>query len=99
MQDRVCELINAGQYDNFLNIKIDKQKKKKASLSCTVTELMPLNRYFTGIVDKEKFLEIVQKIILIIKSCDEYLLNSNNIELRPETIFIESNLSSVKCVY
>lgn len=99
VQDRVCELINAGQYANFLNIKIDKQKKKKASLVCVVNNLIPLNVYFKRIVDKQTFLEIVQKIILIIKSCDEYLLNSNNVELRPETIFIEPNLNSIKCIY
>lgn len=99
VQDRVCELLNAGLYENFLSIKIDKQKKKKASLSSRVVGLMPLNVYFGGIVDKNKFLEIVQNIILIIKSCDEHLLNANNIELRPETVFIEKNLSSIKCIY
>ena len=60
---------------------------------------MPLGDYLRNLINTEKFLNIVQSIILIIKSCDDYLLNSDNVELRPEAIFIEPKSLTIKCIY
>lgn len=99
VQERTLQKINSNYYINLLKLDIKKQKKKKAILSCTVENLTPLNIYLKNLMQERNYFIILLKIIDVIKSCKEYGLNDNNIELNAKAVCVEPNLMTIKCIY
>lgn len=95
---KLLNAINAGILEHFLPLKASTQKKKGV-LTCTVKGLTSLSNYASIAISKEQFLDIVYQLIQIIKQCDNFKINTNNIELHLETIFYEPNLRKIKCIY
>lgn len=99
LQERVCEIVNLVYYDRFCKVEVKKRSKKKSILSCEVNNMQPLNEYLQSSLSKNTFLDIVTQVIDTIKFCEDKQLNSNNLELRKEAIFIEPNTKNLKFVY
>lgn len=99
VQERICEIVNFVYYDLFCKVEVKKRSKKKSTLVCEVENLLPLSLYLKSSLSKNTFLDIVTKVIDVIKFCEDKLLNPNNLELRNEAIFIDPHTKKLKFVY
>ncbi len=98
VNERVYNAIISGTFESFIPVTL-KQKRKETRIECAIEGLIPLNAYFSGIISKADFLDIVYKIALIIKSCDKNMINSGNLDLQIDRVFVEPRSRSVKCIY
>ena len=98
VNERVNNAIAAGMYKGFLPVSV-RHKWKETQIECVVQGLIPLGQYFSGIVTKKMFLDFVHEIALLIKLCENNLINANNLDLQTDKIFIDPNTKSIKCIY
>ncbi len=100
--ETVNERLNAelayGKYPDFLPTELV-HKSKGANIICTADNLVPLTMFFSETVDKRTFLDIVLKLIGIVKRCEENRINPNNIDFEKDRIFVDPISAAVKCVY
>ncbi|MDL2289414.1 FHA domain-containing protein [Clostridia bacterium OttesenSCG-928-F22] len=75
-----------------------KSEKKNREVSCTVTGMVPLSSYLSGIVTKKMFENTVSQIISIVKNCENSRLRISNLCLTLEHIFVDPRTNAVKCI-
>lgn len=97
VNEQKYRLILSNEIDCLLPISM-RAKRKQTILECTVENLMPLSQYLQGIITKQMFLEVVIKLIEIIKKCKKNNLDSKNLELENDKIFVDIENKSIKCV-
>lgn len=100
VNQKVYNSINAGLYDGFLRLNLEKFKEnRKAVLVCCASQLMKLSSFLNNQLGRDEFLDIVIQIIDRIKTCENNLLNINNIELDLDSMFIDANSQTVYTIY
>lgn len=100
VNQKIYNSINSGLYDGFLKLNLEKFKEnRKAVLVCCASQLTQLSSYLNNQLGKDQFLDIVIQMIDRIKTCENNLLNANNIELDLDSIFINKNSQTVYCIY
>ena len=98
VNEQIYNAIASGMFEGLIPLYIRK-KKKEVRIECVVQGLMPLNQYFSGIVNKKMFLDFVHVIALQIKSCEKNKINANNLVLQSDMIFVDSKNRSFKFIY
>ncbi|CEG28514.1 FHA domain-containing protein [Bacillus sp. B-jedd] len=98
VNERELNAIAAGQLGNLLPV-VKEKGKKGSSIKCTVKEMITLKSYFTSLVSKKMFLDTVFRITSIVKECERKSLNTSNLMLDADYIFIEPRMKEVKCVF
>jgi len=98
INERELNALSAGLMSGFLPV-VSEKKKKDSFLVCTVVSLIPLSTYFAGIVSKKMFLNVVTQIVGLVKTCENNLMNANNLCLSMKNIFIEQNSKEVSCIF
>lgn len=73
--------------------------KKGTTLKTTIEEMMPLHSYFTAIVTKKMFLDIIVQIVAVVKECEKNLMNVNNLMLDWDYIFLDPRTKQLKCIF
>lgn len=98
VNERLYNSIISGMFKSFLPIAVD-QKRKETLIECSVYGLQTIDQYFSGLVSKKMFLDLVYQIALIIKDCEKNMVNANNLELQKDRVFIDPITKRVKCIY
>lgn len=98
VNERVYNAIASGMFDGFLPVTI-RQKRKETQIECVVQGLIPLTQYFNGLVTRKMFLDFVHEIALQIKNCEKNMINTNNLDLQSDKIFIDPQTKSVRCIF
>lgn len=98
INERIINQISRGMYQEFIPLTIT-QKKKNIVLGTTVEGLIPLNIYFSGVVSKGVFLDVVIKLIKIIKICEQNTMNANNLDFDIGKIFLEPQSKAIHVIY
>ena len=98
INERVYNAIVSGVFEGFLPVTI-RQKRKETRVECIIQDLVPLTDYFNGIVTKKMFLDTIHKIIQLLKNCEKNMVNSNNLDLKSELIFIDPQTKDIYCVF
>lgn len=100
VNQKIYNSINAGLYDGFLKLNLEKFKEnRKAVLVCCASQLTQLSSYLNNQLGRDEFLDIVIQIIDRIKTCENNLLNINNIELDLGSMFIDANSQTIYTIY
>jgi FOG: FHA domain len=98
INERELNALSAGLMSSFMPV-VSEKKKKDSFLVCTVVSLVPLSTYFAGIVSKKMFLNVVLQIVGLVKTCENNLMNANNLCLSMKYIFIDSNSKEISSIF
>lgn len=98
VNERLINAIAYGMFEGFLPVSV-KQKRKETRIECSVQGLLTLNEYFQGTVSKKMFLDFAYQLALLIKNCDKNMVNSNNLDLQKDRVFVDPLTKSVKCIF
>lgn len=98
VNERVFNAIASGMFEGFLPVDIIR-KRKYIKLKCTITGLMPLNTYFSGIISKKMFLDVILQLIKLIKSCESNMINPGNLDFQADRIFVDPHTKAITCIY
>lgn len=98
INERELHAIERGVSENLLPIRIQ-HKKKAILLKSTISGLIPLKTYLSSIMTKKMFLGIVYHLVTIVKECEQNLMNTSNLMLNLDYIFIEPRTKRVTCLF
>lgn len=98
LNERVLNAISSGMFESFLPVAV-KRKRKDTILECTIQNLTPLNNYFSGVVSRKMFLDVISRLVSAIKVCEKNMINANNIDLLADRIFIEPQSKKLRCIF
>ena len=97
---QLIKLIESRYFPQFKTIKLKKYKEnKKAIMSCEVEKMMSLDTFLNTPINELDFYRIAYNIVNTLLFCDEQMLNSTNLELRLDLIFIEPVLYNLSFLY
>lgn len=97
INEREMNAIAGGMLDGLIPV-VAERKKKDVIVKCSVVGMITLRSYFRGIVTKKMFLDSVSQIIRLVKECEKNLMNSNNLLLDMDYIFLDPRTKSIKCI-
>lgn len=98
LNERVFNAISSGMFEGLLPIEIIK-KRKYTDLRCSITGLMSLNTYFSGVVSREMFLDVILQLIGLVKNCEKNMINPGNLDFQADRIFVDPHTKAVTCIY
>lgn len=98
VNERVFNALGGGMFDSFLPLTI-KQKRKETILECNIVGLITLEQYFVGVISKNLFLDFVYQLVQMIKNCEKGMASPNNIDLKPDRVFIDPLTKKIRCVF
>ncbi len=98
INEREMNAIAAGLFERLIPVKA-KSRKKDIVLKSTVEGMISLKTYFSAIVNKKMFLDVISQIISIVKECDKKSMNTNNLLLEMDYIFLEPQTKRIKCIF
>lgn len=73
--------------------------KKGIILKSAIVDMIPLQAYFSGIVTKKIFLDVVMQLIDIVQDCKKSFMNENNLMLDFDYIFLHPRTKKLKCIF
>lgn len=73
--------------------------KKGIILKSAIVDMIPLQAYFSGIVTKKMFLDVVMQLIDIVQESKKNLMNENNLMLDFDYIFLNPRTKKLKCIF
>ncbi|WP_462410826.1 DUF6382 domain-containing protein [Neobacillus sp. Marseille-QA0830] len=73
--------------------------KKGLTLKTSIVGMMSLKSYFSSVMSKKMFLDMVRQLIIVVKECERHLLNVNNLVLDCEYIFLDPSTKKIKCIF
>ncbi|WP_096274348.1 FHA domain-containing protein [Paucisalibacillus globulus] len=95
---RELRAIANGLFPSLLPVYVE-YEKSNVLLKSSIKGMLPLNIYFSGIVHKKMFLEVIYNIVRIAKHCEVNLMNMNNMMLELDCIFLDPGTKAVKCIF
>lgn len=98
INERVWKAVNSGMIEGILPVEI-KQGKKHAVIKSEFSHLFSLSTLAMNPVSKEVFFNLVFKLIALIKECEKNNLNTDNLALSMDKVFINPGDMSIQCVY
>lgn len=98
VNESVLNAIASGMSEHILPVAL-RATRKDACLECPITGQMALGQYFSGIISKKKFLDVVLQLIRLIKECEKNRLNPSNLDFQADRIFVDPCTGTVRCVY
>jgi hypothetical protein len=73
--------------------------KKGVVLKSAVTGMISLQSYFSSLVSKKMFLDVIVQMIAVVKECEKNLMNVNNLVLDFDYIFLDPTTKKIKCIF
>lgn len=73
--------------------------KKGVVLKSTVDGLISLQTYFSSVVSKKMFLDVIVQLVAVVKECEKNLMNVNNLMLENDCIFLDPRTKKMKCIF
>ncbi|WP_052345823.1 FHA domain-containing protein [Paucisalibacillus sp. EB02] len=98
INERELHSIANGLFPSLLPIYVEKEKNS-VLLKSSIEGMVPLNIYFSGIVHRKMFLEVIYQLVGIAKQCETNLMNMNNLMLDVDCIFLDHRTKAVKCIF
>jgi hypothetical protein len=98
VNERELNAIASGNIDGLVPV-VSENIKKETIVRCTVASMFSLQDYLSGIVSPKAFLNAVIRIISIIKMCELKHMNTSNLYLYSNCIFVEPRTKEIKCVF
>lgn len=89
----------AGKLLETLIPVITETTKKGMILKSAIVDMIPLRAYFSGIVTREMFLNVVMQLIDIVQDCKKSFMNENNLMLDFDYIFLHPRTKKLKCIF
>lgn len=98
INERELNAIAAGMLEHLIPVHAEKSKKG-AIIKSSIVGMMSLQSYFSGIVSKKMFLDVISQMIAVVKECEKNLMNVNNLMLDFEYIFLDPVTKKIKCIF
>ncbi len=98
VNERELNAIASGNIDGLIPV-VSEILKKETLVRCSVASMISLQDYLSGIVSPKAFLNAVIRIISIIKMCEVKHMNTSNLYLYSNCIFVEPRTKEIKCVF
>ena len=98
VNEKVFGELSRSEYKDILPLE-RKSRGRDTVLSCEISGAVPLKEYFSDVMSKKVFLNIVERLIGVIKYCSERMLNTGNLYLTEESVFISPTTSRLTVIY
>jgi len=98
VNERINHSIAVGKLSGVCPVKVI-PKHQSTQLECTIYGQIVLKDYVKEEIRKAVFLDIVNQIFGIIRKCEDMHLNSNNLDLQSDRIFINPATKGITCIY
>nr|WP_263324565.1 FHA domain-containing protein [Neobacillus sp. Marseille-Q6967] len=97
INERELHAITGDSIGSLLPVTTEKSKKG-IIIKGSIEGMMSLQSYFSGLMTKKMFLNVILQMIAVVKECEENLLNVNNLMLDWEYIFLDPRTKKIKCI-
>ena len=98
INEREMNAIRAGFFNQLIPVQAE-HGKKDIVLKSTVDDMISLKTYFQAIVNKKMFLDVILQLVTIVKECEKKLMNTNNLMLDIDYIFLDPQTKNIKCIF
>ena len=98
INEREMNAIGAGSVEYLIPVKAE-YGKKDIVLKSTVDGMISLRTYFNAVVNKKMFLDVIIQVVTIVKECEKKLMNTNNLMLDIDYIFLDPQTKKIKCIF
>lgn len=98
LNEREMNAIESGMFPHLMPVRLDKSKKEVA-LKCTFENMIPLQEYYSGVVTKTMFLNLLRCLLPAIRDCEKSYMDANNIYLDMNCIMVEPQSGMMSFVY
>ena len=98
INDRELNAIARGLFENLIPVHAE-VNKKGVVLKGSIVGMTPLQTYFSGVVSKKMFLDVITQLVAIVKDCEKNLMNVNNLMFDWHSIFLDPRTKKIKCIF
>jgi len=98
INERELQGIARGLVESLIPVHTEKNKKGFV-LKSSIEGMISLQSYFSAVVSKSMFLDVIVQMAAIVKECEKNLMNVNNLMLDDQYIFLEPRTQNVKCIF
>jgi hypothetical protein len=98
INERELDAIAGGVFEDLIPVHAEKGKKGTI-LNSSIEGMMSLRSYFTSLVNKKMFLDVIVQIVAIVKECEKNHMNVNNLMLDDDYIFLDPRTKKLKCIF
>ena len=98
INERELDAIARGFIENLIPVQTE-IGKKGIVMKSSIEEMMSLQSYFTSLVSKKMFLDVVGQMVAIVKECENNHMNVSNLMLDEEAIFLDPRTKKMKCIF
>lgn len=98
INERELHAITGDSIGSLIPVTTEKSKKG-VIIKGSIEGMMSLQSYFSGLMTKKMFLNVILQMIAVVKECEKNLLNVNNLMLDWEYIFLDPRTKKIKCIH
>jgi hypothetical protein len=98
INERELHSISGNLLETLIPVNIE-TSKKGIVLKSAIVDKIPLKSYFSGIVSKKMFIDVVMQLIDIVQECKKNLMNENNLMLDFDYLFLDPRTKKIKCIF
>jgi hypothetical protein len=98
INERELNAIAGGLFENLIPVHAEVNKKGTA-LTGSIVDMMTLQSYFSSVVSKKMFLDVITQLVAVVKDCERNLMNVNNLMLDWHSIFLDPRTKKIKCIF
>ncbi|SDM85156.1 FHA domain-containing protein [Bacillus sp. OK048] len=98
INERELNAIAGGLFENLIPVHAVLNKKGVA-LTSSIVDMTTLQSYFSGVVSKKMFLDVIAQLVAVVKECEKNLMNVNNLMLDCQSIFLDPRTKKIKCIF
>jgi pSer/pThr/pTyr-binding forkhead associated (FHA) protein len=98
INERELNIISCCSIGGLIPVTTEKSSKGD-SIKGTIVGMTSLKSYFSGIVSRKIFLDIMIQIAGVVKECEKNLLNTGNLMLDWEYIFLTPRTKMIQCLF
>nr|WP_263324553.1 FHA domain-containing protein [Neobacillus sp. Marseille-Q6967] len=98
INQRELQGIARGLVDCLIPVATEKTKKGVV-LKSSIEGMISLKTYFSSVVSKKMFLDVIVQLVAVVKECEKNLMNVNNLMLESDYIFLDPRTKKIKCIF
>lgn len=98
INERELNAIAGGLMESLIPVTTE-MNKKGVMLKSSIEDRMSLRTYFSGVVSKKMFFDVIVQMIAVVKECERNSLNVSNLMLDRDYIFLDPRTKHVKCIF
>jgi hypothetical protein len=98
INERELNAIAHGLFENLIPVHTE-VNKKGINLTCSIVDMTTVQAYFSGVVSKKMFLDVITQLVAVVKDCEKNLMNVNNLMLDWHSIFLDPRTKKIKCIF